>query len=146
MKSAHQNVILSQNTLNQNKVKKIFLGQNKNGPSYDLGILEPLLSLINCVDNVSLFIITLQQSSKLILKEKEKVLRPEKFEVDPGTTNSTKRWQHWLKTFENFLELIAQQDPDKRKVLITFSRMKYLNLSANLEITQKLRTNSIQYM
>jgi len=50
----------------------------------------------------------------------EKVLRPERFETDPNAPNSTKCWQHWLKTFENFLESIASENLNKLKVLINF--------------------------
>ena len=50
----------------------------------------------------------------------EKILHPERFEADPNAENSTKRWQHWLKMFENFLKSIADQEPDKLKVLINF--------------------------
>ena len=50
----------------------------------------------------------------------DKVLRPERFDADPNEASSTKRWQHWQTTFENFLETIEGDNLNKLNVLINF--------------------------
>ena len=36
----------------------------------------------------------------------DKYLRPERFDADPNMTGADKRYKHWIKTFENFLNSI----------------------------------------
>ena len=50
----------------------------------------------------------------------DEVLRPERFDADPNEASSTKRWQHWQTTFENFLETIEGDNLNKLNVLINF--------------------------
>ena len=50
----------------------------------------------------------------------DKILRPERFHCEPNAENSTKRWQHWLTTFENFIETIESDDLNKLKVLVNY--------------------------
>ena len=44
----------------------------------------------------------------------DKVLRPERFEVDPSATGASKAWIHWKRTFENFLSVLPGEDLDKQ--------------------------------
>ena len=50
----------------------------------------------------------------------DKVLRPKRFDADPNEASSTKRWQHWQTTFENFLETIEGDNLNRLNVLINF--------------------------
>ena len=44
----------------------------------------------------------------------EKLTKPERLSVDPNDLEGTKRWKHWVRTFENHIESIeqARQDGD----------------------------------
>ena len=48
----------------------------------------------------------------------EKLLQPERFNVDSNAPNSAKAWTHWYKTFDNFMESLT--DPNKLKLLTNF--------------------------
>ena len=50
----------------------------------------------------------------------ERVLRPERFDTDINDVNASKRWSHWLKTFDNFLSTISSHKPDELAVLTNF--------------------------
>ena len=50
----------------------------------------------------------------------DKVLHPERFDADPNEASSTKHWQHWQTTFENFLETIEGDNLNRLNVLINF--------------------------
>ena len=56
----------------------------------------------------------------------EKLMQPCRLDLDPGSTSAAREWRHWLKTFENYLEIITtalleeQRNIDKLKVLINF--------------------------
>ena len=49
----------------------------------------------------------------------EKLLRPDRFEGGPDTTPA--QWDHWYRTFTNFLDVIhSEPPPDKLKLLINY--------------------------
>ena len=50
----------------------------------------------------------------------DKVLRPERFEVDPSATGASKASIHWKRTFENFLSVLPGEGLDKFGVLTNF--------------------------
>ena len=50
----------------------------------------------------------------------EKVLRPERFSVDPSASGASKSWIHWRRTFENFIAVLREEDLNKFGVLTNF--------------------------
>ena len=48
----------------------------------------------------------------------DKVLRPERFDVSPSSTETTKCWRHWLITFENYIASLPSEGLNKLHVLI----------------------------
>ena len=54
----------------------------------------------------------------------DKFLRPERFETDPNDASAAKEWKHWLKTFQNFLEVSDAEkkleESQKLKLLTNF--------------------------
>ena len=48
----------------------------------------------------------------------ERALRPDRFNVQPETPASEKEFKYWLKTLENYLVELPQENLDKLKVLI----------------------------
>ena len=50
----------------------------------------------------------------------DKILRPERFGVDPNSSQAVKAWKHWHRTFTNFLSSVSEQKPDKLNVLINY--------------------------
>ena len=43
----------------------------------------------------------------------DKILQPERFDTDPSASGDTKSWNHWKRTFENFLAVLMDEDIDK---------------------------------
>ena len=43
-------------------------------------------------------------------------MQPSKLDLDPSSTSASKEWKHWFKTFNNYLEVIAQTLPAGREV------------------------------
>ena len=50
----------------------------------------------------------------------DKALRPERFEVSANTSTSAKEFNHWLKTLENYISVLPQENLDKLKLLTNF--------------------------
>lgn len=50
----------------------------------------------------------------------DSILKPTRFSVDPNSTNASKEWTHWHRTFQNFVTSISPQpsDSEKLKILI----------------------------
>ena len=46
----------------------------------------------------------------------DKVLRPDRFDVEPNDEKTTKQWRHWYKTFGNFLRSIDGQNQNLNKL------------------------------
>ena len=49
-----------------------------------------------------------------------KVLRPERLETDPNSSEASKEWLHWKRTFENFLTVLPQENLNKLTVLANY--------------------------
>ena len=49
----------------------------------------------------------------------EGALKPGRFEVDPDSENSSKRWLHWKKTFENYLAGLKVTDAAVKLQILT---------------------------
>ena len=66
----------------------------------------------------------------------ERFLRPERFDIDPNSPDADKQWQHWFRTFNNFLQSLSQLEPDKLNMLINYiapSTYGYIADSATYE-------------
>lgn len=53
----------------------------------------------------------------------EKALKPERLDLDASSPNASKQWKHWRRTFENFLEEVAEgsgRQPNKLRTLINY--------------------------
>ena len=48
----------------------------------------------------------------------ERLLRPERFDVDPDTASAAKEWTHWLKTFTNFVQAVTKTAPTADKLIL----------------------------
>ena len=55
---------------------------------------------------------------KVILMEKH--LRPERFYSNPNSSKSSKEWNHWFKTLENFFLSSESTSDEKLRILINF--------------------------
>ena len=47
----------------------------------------------------------------------DKILRPDRFDSDPYSSNAARDFKHWYKTFTNYLNELASLNPDKIKTL-----------------------------
>ena len=54
------------------------------------------------------------------IKSLEKILKQERFEINPAASNATKLWRHWLATFENFLAAIESDNLNKLTILTNY--------------------------
>ena len=50
----------------------------------------------------------------------DRALRPTRFEITPNDSNAAKEYQHWIKTFENYCEVLPQTGLDKLKLLTNY--------------------------
>ena len=50
----------------------------------------------------------------------DKALQPERFDTQPNTPTSAKEFEHWLKTFEHYCEVLPQDNLDKLKLLTVY--------------------------
>lgn len=51
----------------------------------------------------------------------DRYLRPERFETNPNSALASQQWEHWFKTFENFLSQIEKTtDSDKLRLLTNY--------------------------
>ena len=48
----------------------------------------------------------------------ERLLRPERFDVDPDSASAAKEWTHWLKTFTNFVLAVKKITPTVDKLVL----------------------------
>ena len=37
----------------------------------------------------------------------DKLIQPCRLNLDPGSNSAAKEWKHWLKTFENYVEVLT---------------------------------------
>lgn len=54
------------------------------------------------------------------LQNMERLLRPERLDCDPSSPTAAQEWKHWLKTFDNFLRALPQEDLDRLSLLTNF--------------------------
>lgn len=77
----------------------------------------------------------------------ERLLRPERFDIDPNAANATDAWEHWFLTFSNFLDTINSLNPDKLKTLIHFlSPSVYKIISRSPDYDSAIRTLQSLYV
>ena len=50
----------------------------------------------------------------------DRLLKPERFDADPNSSNAAKEWQHWLCTFNNFLSALDSTQINKLNLLINY--------------------------
>ena len=50
----------------------------------------------------------------------DKILRPERLEADPNSSEAAKEWLHWKTTFQNFLAVLSPDGLDKLGVLTNY--------------------------
>ena len=50
----------------------------------------------------------------------DRALRPARFEISPNEPNAAKEYQHWIKTFEHYCEVLPQTGLDKHKLLTNY--------------------------
>ena len=50
----------------------------------------------------------------------DRLLRPERLDVDSNSTTASSEWKHWRKTFENFLSAIVPAPTNKLTVLTNY--------------------------
>lgn len=50
----------------------------------------------------------------------ERLLTPDKLDVDPNSTNAEKQFNYWKKTFDNFINECGDRAPDKLRCLIKY--------------------------
>ena len=50
----------------------------------------------------------------------DKVLHPERLGADPNSSEASKDWLHWRRTFQNFLAILDREGLDKLGVLTNF--------------------------
>ena len=49
----------------------------------------------------------------------ERLLRPERFDVEPSSKTASKEWRHWFKTFENFVLSLSEENRTSKFQLLT---------------------------
>ena len=65
----------------------------------------------------------------------DKILRPERLDFDVKSSNAEEDYNHWIRTFENFLEAVikSNDDADKLKVLTNFVTPKVYHYIADCD-------------
>ena len=63
-------------------------------------------------------------------------MQPYRLDIEPGSISAAKEWRHWLKTFENYIEVLTQPC-QKREEILTNS--KFLLIASCIEFMITLR-------
>lgn len=51
----------------------------------------------------------------------DKLLRPERLEVEPSSSTAAQQWTHWIRSFENFIEAVNATESKKQlNILINY--------------------------
>ena len=50
----------------------------------------------------------------------DRALRPVRFDVNPNSLNAAKEYNHWIQTFEHYVEVLPQTGLNKFKVLANY--------------------------
>ena len=53
----------------------------------------------------------------------DKLMQPCRLNLDPGSNSAAKEWKHWLKTFENYVEVLTGAHHEERR---NFNKLKVL--------------------
>ena len=67
----------------------------------------------------------------------DKALRPERFEGSANTSTSAQEFNHWFKTFENYIAVLPQENLNKLTLLTNFvspSVYRYFSDRATYEL------------
>ena len=77
----------------------------------------------------------------------ERLLRPERLDMDRSSPTVAQEWKHWLKTFKNFLGAPPQDNLDKLSLLTNFvSPRLYETISECTVYDEAIRTLQSQYV
>ncbi|KAK3881237.1 hypothetical protein Pcinc_014319 [Petrolisthes cinctipes] len=77
----------------------------------------------------------------------ERLLRPERFDCDPGTPSATLEWNHWFRTFGNFLAALPQENLDKLGILLNYVSSKVYDTIAECDTYESaISTLKSQYV
>ena len=63
----------------------------------------------------------------------DKVLKPDRFDATPNSTDAAKQWRYCFITFENFLETLPQQELNKLRVLANHVSPKVYDLISEVD-------------
>ncbi|XP_055862342.1 uncharacterized protein LOC106074444 [Biomphalaria glabrata] len=50
----------------------------------------------------------------------DRLLRPERFDVEPTAPQAQEKWLHWYETFKNFLSVVTIENVDNKQLLINY--------------------------
>ena len=78
-------------------------------------------------------------------------MQPSKLDLDPSSTSASKEWKHWFKTFNNYLDVIAQTLPagrevDKLKALINCVSCNVFEFIETAKLTKRLLQSLKMFM
>jgi len=54
----------------------------------------------------------------------ERFFRPERLDIDSNSVSASKEWTHWFQTFQNFIEVLPEDNLNKLVVLTNFVNPK----------------------
>ena len=64
----------------------------------------------------------------------DKLLRPEKLETEPNSSNAAQHWKHWYRSFKNFLDAAKATEAQNRLNLL----VNYVSPSIYVYISESL--------
>ena len=72
----------------------------------------------------------------------DRLLRPDRFDIEPSAAGATKRWLHWHRTFINFVgSLTEAQQANKLNLLINYvSPMVFEYISESESYEEAIKT------
>ena len=50
----------------------------------------------------------------------EKLLKPDRLDLDPSSPTAAKEWRHWHRTFSNFIQECGEKAPNKLRTLVNY--------------------------
>ncbi len=62
----------------------------------------------------------------------EKILRPERLDIEPDDKVAEKQWKHWLKTFSNFMVALSSADHSQDR--LSFDKLCLPEFMTTLQI------------
>ena len=77
----------------------------------------------------------------------DRALRPERLETDPNQPGAAKDWQHWRRTFENYVDVLTEDTDAKFQILPNFlSPLIYQYIEESPDYTTALSTLEAVYV